>query len=443
MFRHKNKAHNTHNTDEYHDENSDFESSDSDDDSLSPPLTTTKDYTQSDLDLHRMYVRHVRVPSNILIIGPKHAGKTTLLKHILLNFHENVFSESCVVTSDPKEYQEVGLDEDIWNVTTAYDMEHSLDNYSVRIVEDISVHSPEDHDIFKLYENNRKLNIIANDDYVKLSSNTKKSIDYIILLGNIRKLREVWFDHVGLVKHYSDFKLIYDDCTQNYDFLIIDNFGSSNKVEDHVKWGRIDDIKDLHRVRYPSNEYRKKQTKTSIERTQTPYRKKHHDVEHEYSSLEKLLLDESDESDVEDSQNSQVTDITDSIQRSVVINKSHIAEEKILPLHSSSSQQRTRFSSHQPQGTATNATNDIRRYSIRDLKAEKPQSAKPVVFKSPQLEEQKEIELPETLEPTQSENQVGSFETPEIREKLESSTQRDIELPQKETENPDEECILL
>jgi hypothetical protein len=378
--RYREREHRHEHTRYHPDEN---ESYDSDSDSLSPPLTTKKEYKQSDLDLHRIYLQNVRVPSNVLIVGPKHSGKTTILKHILLNVCEYISSKSCVVTSDTRDYDKLGLDRDVWNVTTAYDMNDSLDNYSVRIVEDISIRTREDEEIFDLYKNKRSLNIIALDRYSSLPSRVRKSIDYVILLGNIRELRDIWFDLGGLVKYYSDFKLIYDGCTNGYDFLVIDNFGSSHRVEEHFKWGRIN-LEDLHRVRYPAEEYKKPIKNTASKRKSTPYRrdkvsKSTLERSDKYSSpLEKLLDEEDeyvDEPQLEEkrtsvsshsSPKSSVTDISDSVQRSLVINKAHDIQE-----HRISQISRERFRS-EPVGQNNE---NIRRYSIRQLNEEVPSRA--------------------------------------------------------------------
>ena len=436
----------------------------SDEDSLSPPLTTRKENDTEDIELNRIYLQNVRVPSNVLLIGPKHSGKTTVLKHILLNIMDFVSTKSCIVTTDTRDYDDLGItrNDDVWDVLSPYDVDDSLRDYSVRVIEDYH-----DTDVFDLYRDRRSLNIIAVDKYTHLPSNIRQSIDYVILLGNIRELREVWFDLAGLVEHYSDFKLIYDESTTGYDFLVIDNFGSSRKLQDHLKWGRIS-IKDLKRVKYPDNLRREDEQKDRTRRRKgTPYRRdsvvrKDEKQREESSTYEKLYNHrdqrdepkrESNEKEVESRKSEprvdvtppqpplqQLVDITDDIQQSLVINKPETKVEEVIIKNET-------LSEFAPEDV-------IRRVSVRNALVE-PIHAEPRTIEKPDNEASKEEH--ENLQDLETRDEQGDErEDREDRDDIDAHKEdlknqnddredrEDIsQTPTPEGGEDDEECTIL
>lgn len=212
-------------------------SQESESDSLSPPLSViATNELQEEIHLNKLHLHNLRIPSNVLIIGPRRSGKTTLNKRIVELVDTQISAKGCIITSDIENYEVLNLD-DVWDLKSIYDFpENSLDEYSIRVIEDVN---PKDKYLFDLFKHKRALNIIAIDNYVHLSSTIRHTIDYVILLKHIRNLRDVWFDLAGLVDNYTEFETIYENCTTNNCFLIIDNFGKSKRIETHLKWGEL------------------------------------------------------------------------------------------------------------------------------------------------------------------------------------------------------------
>ena len=255
----------------YDREKYDRNQSDSENDSLSPLERSSEieDESEEDIHLNRIYLENVRIPSNVLIVGPKKSGKSMLIKYVLNNIKDSLIVDSCIVTADTKEYDSLELN-DNWDVISSYDHDLSmgeLNNYSVRFIEDWS---GKRNNVFDLFQDKRSFNVIAIDRYSHLPSSIRQQVDYVILLGNIKELREIWFDFAGIVPHYSDFRLIYDDCTSGYDFLVIDNFGTSKKIIDHIRWGRIK-IQE-QKINKHSTTAHSNTTHSSTKRPATPFR---------------------------------------------------------------------------------------------------------------------------------------------------------------------------
>ena len=68
--------------------------------------------------------------------------------------------------------------------------------------------------------------------------NLRTNIDYtFILRDNITKnRRRIFENYAGMFPNYDIFSSVMDQCTQNYECLVIDNSVASNKIEDCVFW---------------------------------------------------------------------------------------------------------------------------------------------------------------------------------------------------------------
>ena len=64
------------------------------------------------------------------------------------------------------------------------------------------------------------------------------NIDYVFIFkNNIIKEREKIYNHyAGVFNDFSTFCAVMDNCTENYECVVIDNKIQSNKLEDQVKW---------------------------------------------------------------------------------------------------------------------------------------------------------------------------------------------------------------
>lgn len=216
-------------------------------DSLSPPPSKRESNvsdSSEDVDVPMLKMEDINVPCNVLVIGPKHSGKTTIIQNILMAIAKQIkpSATNCIFSADPRQYERLGLDDESWKIYrtyTEYDVDISQCN--VRVVEDWK-----DKSIYTLFEDKNAINIISVDEYGYIPSESRRRVDYVILLGGIYNLRDVWFDLAGIVKDYSYFKKVYDECTSDYEFLVIDYFGSTSNWTEHVWWSKVNPIETIH-----------------------------------------------------------------------------------------------------------------------------------------------------------------------------------------------------
>ena len=72
--------------------------------------------------------------------------------------------------------------------------------------------------------------------------NLRTNIDYVFILReNIWSNRKRLYDHyAGMFPTFEMFCETMDQCTENYECLVIDNTSKSNKIEDQVYWYKAD-----------------------------------------------------------------------------------------------------------------------------------------------------------------------------------------------------------
>ncbi len=242
------------------------------------------------LDIKRFHLKNIRPPSNVLIIGPQASGKTTIINCFLRNIRMR--GKGIVSTTEIDNYDY--LDERYWTIQYGDDTlqrsemtekeRNNIRKCDVRVFEDEVV-----DECFQIFYDRRAFNIIALQNYQKISSRIKNNIDYLILLNGIKDIRKVWFDYVGIIPKYRQFKKIYDSCTDNYEFLLVDFTGHSRKMQDHIFWGSAD---------WKFGEFGKKETPQSF-------------------GLEKKKI--------------EFQDITSNISRQFIMNEVHEAETVEIP----------------------------------------------------------------------------------------------------------------
>jgi len=182
--------------------------------------------------VRRFQLRQIRPPCNLLILGPQASGKTIIINALLRNIR--IRGRGVVFSSDPMNYDY--LNQKYWEVYEPTDDDTNLSKCDVRVFED-----DVSEECFSVYDDRRAFNIIALQTHKQLSKSVNHSkLDYLILMGGLDNLRTIWFDLAGIVPKYKQFKKIYEACTDNYDFLLIDFSGHSRKIFDHVYWGRSD-----------------------------------------------------------------------------------------------------------------------------------------------------------------------------------------------------------
>ena len=68
--------------------------------------------------------------------------------------------------------------------------------------------------------------------------NLRTNIDYVFILREpyINNRKRIWENYAGMFPNFESFTQVMDQCTENYECLVIDNNSKSNKLQDQVFW---------------------------------------------------------------------------------------------------------------------------------------------------------------------------------------------------------------
>lgn len=92
-----------------------------------------------------------------------------------------------------------------------------------------------------LFMNGRhwKIMLIITMQYpLGIPPNLRTNIDYVFILREpyIKNRRIIWENYAGMFPTFESFAQIMDQCTENYECLVINNNSKSNKLKDQIFW---------------------------------------------------------------------------------------------------------------------------------------------------------------------------------------------------------------
>ena len=92
-----------------------------------------------------------------------------------------------------------------------------------------------------LFMNGRhwKIMLIITMQYpLGIPPNLRTNIDYVFILREpyINNRKRIWENYAGMFPNFESFCQVMDQCTENYECLVIDNNSKSNKLQDQVFW---------------------------------------------------------------------------------------------------------------------------------------------------------------------------------------------------------------
>jgi len=92
-----------------------------------------------------------------------------------------------------------------------------------------------------LFMNGRhwKIMLIITMQYpLGIPPNLRTNIDYVFILREpyIANRRRIWENYAGMFPTYESFSQVMDQCTENFECLVINNNSKSNKLSDQVFW---------------------------------------------------------------------------------------------------------------------------------------------------------------------------------------------------------------
>jgi hypothetical protein len=92
-----------------------------------------------------------------------------------------------------------------------------------------------------LFMNGRhwKIMLIITMQYpLGIPPNLRTNIDYVFILREpyLNNRKRIWENYAGMFPNFESFCQVMDQCTENYECLVIDNNSKSNKLHDQIFW---------------------------------------------------------------------------------------------------------------------------------------------------------------------------------------------------------------
>jgi len=234
------------------------------------------------LELKRFDITSITDDKVVVMIGKRNTGKSFLIKDLLYYHHDLPIGTVISGTESanhfygeiiPKmfihdEYTQNTVD----NVVKRQNMilkkinkdvqmygNSSVDPRAFMILDDCLYDSSwtKDKNVRALFMNGRHLKmffVIAMQYPLGIPPNLRTNIDFIFILREniVANRKRIYDNYAGMFPTFEIFCQVMDQCTENYECLVIDNTTKSNRLEDTVFWYKADNVPSF---RVCQNEY--------------------------------------------------------------------------------------------------------------------------------------------------------------------------------------------
>jgi len=77
--------------------------------------------------------------------------------------------------------------------------------------------------------------------------NLRTNIDYVFILREpyINNRKRIWENYAGMFPTFESFTQVMDQCTENFECLVIDNNSKSNKIQNQIFWYKAQNHEDF------------------------------------------------------------------------------------------------------------------------------------------------------------------------------------------------------
>ena len=182
---------------------------------------------------------HQNIPIGTVISGTE-AGNGFYSAHVPKLFIHDEYN-SAIVENILKRQKAVL--KQIKKEEEAYKRKSSVDPRAFVILDDCLFDSTwtKDKMMRMLFMNGRhwKIMLIITMQYpLGIPPNLRTNIDYVFILREpyINNRERIWKNYAGMFPNFESFVQVMDQCTENYECLVIDNNSKSNKLQDQVFW---------------------------------------------------------------------------------------------------------------------------------------------------------------------------------------------------------------
>ncbi len=187
--------------------------------------------------------------SKVLILGKRATGKTYLVQDILQHYQDvpkvTVFVHE-TDNADANSYKEIISESRIfsYNLQSVLDenktvekdaADSSMDTRRI-VVADSCVYGR--HHILSLPETENTMYILAEQYPLGIPPIDKEKLDYVFILKEnvINNLKRIYDNYAGIFPSFEAFCAVMDQCTRNYECLVIKKACFGDKIEDVVFW---------------------------------------------------------------------------------------------------------------------------------------------------------------------------------------------------------------
>ena len=223
--------------------------------SIKHNVTSTSTITDS-LKIRKISINDIKPRKNILIIGKQGSGKTTLINDILYHIRKKVNTafaispasdsqqmfRSCLPESHVYSDYSPEIIQNLISTMTNLKNHSETKNIDVGLIADNSMHQKEiwnSKEMREICMNGRHYNlwfITSVQNLVDIGPDVQSQIDYVFVfknntISNRQKLYKYFF---GLFEKFEDFCTVLDNCTNNYECLVLDNTKISGNIEDSL-----------------------------------------------------------------------------------------------------------------------------------------------------------------------------------------------------------------
>lgn len=222
------------------------------------------------LQLRKFDMRRIRDDATIVLLGKRDTGKSFLVRD-LLYYHQDIPVGTVISPTEVANHFYSSIVPPVF----IHDEYHALiiknfmnrqkklqkaiergdkqiDNRAFLIFDDCLYDTSWNRDktIREIFMNGRHYKvmfIITMQFPLGIPPNLRTNIDWVFILReNIVSNRKRIYDHyAGMFKSFDMFCTIMDQCTENYECLVIHNGAKSNNIEDQVFWYKADAHEDF------------------------------------------------------------------------------------------------------------------------------------------------------------------------------------------------------
>ena len=242
------------------------------------------------LELKRFNISTITDDKVVVMIGKRNTGKSFLIKDLL--YHNNTFQVGTVISGTeasngffgqivPKmfihdEYKDNIIDNVVKRQTTIMkNVTKEINSYghtnidprAFLVLDDCLYDSSwtKDKNVRALFMNGRHLKmffIISMQYPLGIPPNLRTNIDFIFILREniVANRKRIYDNYAGMFQNFEIFCQVMDQCTENYECLVIDNTTKSNKLEDNVFWYKAETHQPFQLCNQQFWEFSKKMT---------------------------------------------------------------------------------------------------------------------------------------------------------------------------------------